>query len=179
MSAATMMCMGCDKILMTKLASLGPIDPQFFGGIPASAILAEKEEAIQDISKNPDAALFWNKKHEALPPGIYQICRDSIAYAQDVVGEWLTNYMFAEQKNARKKATALAKWLADGTEHKSHGRPFTFEILKKKGFNVLALEDDDSLQNLIMGIFHAFRNIFACKGINKIICNHNGDFECY
>lgn len=178
MSAATMICMGCDEILMTKLASLGPIDPQFFG-IPASAILAEKEEAMRDIVNNPDAALFWNKKHESLPPGIYQICKDATAYAQEVVERWLATYMFANDKNNKHKSKQLAKWLADGNKHKSHGRPFTFELLKEKQFNVHEVEDDDVQQNLIMGIFHAFRHVFASKGMNKIICNHRGDIEAF
>lgn len=177
MSAATMMCMGCDNIILSKLASLGPIDPQFAGGIPASTILAEKEEALRDIENNQSAALFWNKKLEGLPPGIYQICRDAMSYSQEVVQNWLTTYMFHDNENKESLAQNLSEWLANGAEHKSYGRPFTYEILKKKGFLVEELEENQEMQNLVMGIFHSFRAVFENKNLNKLWTNHLGNIE--
>lgn len=181
MSAATMMCMGCDEIIMSKLASLGPIDPQF-NGLPASAILRELEEAREDVDKHPERAALWAPRVLKLPPRFYSICRDAMKYTEELVSEWLKKRMFGKEKsraNAGKKAKDLAKWLADCLKHKQHARPLTIEILRKRGIEIKELESDDNLQNLVMGVFHAFRAVFQFCPCSKIVLNQSGEGEFY
>lgn len=181
MSAATMMCMGCDEIVMSKLASLGPIDPQF-NGLPASAILRELKEAQEDVDKHPERAALWAPRVLKLPPGFYSICRDAMKYTEELVSEWLKRRMFGREKNranAGKKAKDLAKWLADCLKHKQHARPLAIDVLEAKGVKVSELESDDNMQNLVMGVFHAFRAVFQSCPCSKIVLNQSGDGEFY
>jgi ClpP class serine protease len=59
MSAGTMLAFSCNKIIMGKQSSLGPIDPQF-GVIAAANLLEEVKQARDDILNNPNLAAFWN-----------------------------------------------------------------------------------------------------------------------
>ncbi|MEG0587966.1 MAG: hypothetical protein RR506_08705 [Akkermansia sp.] len=178
MSAATMICMGCDEIIMSKFASLGPIDPQL-NGIPASSIMLELDRALKDVDENERRANIWAPRLMNLPPGIYQLCENAIKYAEERVSEWLAHYMLKgrKPKSTAKSPASIAKWLADGTDHKSHGRPLTYDLLKEKGINVILMEDDDDMQNLVMGVFHAFRIFFDNNPCCKIILNQDGDGE--
>lgn len=54
-SAATLLCCGADFIHMGSLSELGPIDPQFQGGVPALA-LKHSIEHLADLTKRYPAA---------------------------------------------------------------------------------------------------------------------------
>jgi Serine dehydrogenase proteinase len=61
-SAATMMVMSGNIILMDEDAELGPIDPQFFtrnGVVPGEAIKQQFEKAAKDILSDPKRAQVW------------------------------------------------------------------------------------------------------------------------
>lgn len=176
MSAASMMCMGCDDIIMSKFASLGPVDPQF-DGMAASAILLELERALKDVDEHPNRASIWAPRILQMPQGIYQLCEDATAYTKELVQKWLKDYMFKEYADkADGMAYEVAEWLASGTTHKLHARPLTIDCLLEKRCVVSPLENDDNMQNLVMGVFHAFRAVFDSNAnCVKIIVNQDGE----
>src|SRR6266536_2668820 len=79
-SAATMIALAANEILMPISAELGPIDPQFLlsdgrGGqrmTPAQAIIDEVQRAQQALTTNQPDAAVWLTQVQGQPPGLYQ-----------------------------------------------------------------------------------------------------------
>ena len=180
MSAATMIACACDEIVMGKHSAIGPIDPQMTLGrpngvsysLPAHSILADFECAKQEISKNPVAAKVWIPKLLEIPNGFLDLCKESIILSKSKVAEWLDSYMFKDDAN--KKGKAIAEWLGDFNEHKTHGRPINFQLAKEKGLKITLLEDDQILQDKVLNVFHATLATFTVTSCVKIIENHLG-----
>lgn len=59
------------------------------------------------------------------------------------------------------------------------GNCSTVEILRKRGIEIKELESGDNLQNLVMGVFHAFRAVFQFCPCSKIVLNQSGEGEFY
>ncbi len=55
-SAATLICCGAEHIYMGSLSELGPIDPQFEGGVPALALKNSIEHLAELTKRHPQAA---------------------------------------------------------------------------------------------------------------------------
>jgi len=116
MSAATMLVMSGDEILMDHRSSLGPIDPQFVGNDgrpqPAQAILS----GIKTIKKLVDEEDGGHLHPVYIPilrnidPGKYQMALHATELSKRIVRDWLVEHK-------------LAKW----TTHKKSGRPVTVE----------------------------------------------------
>jgi len=178
MSAATMLACACDEIVMGKQSALGPIDPQLtmpHGNaqlitLPAQAILDEFEQAKAEILQNPKLAAIWIPKLQALPHGILSRCTTTQQLAEQKVETWLKDYM----KLSPEEAAGAAKWLANAKEHKTHGRPISSELARQHHLKITSLEDDQSLQDLVLSVFHAAMVTFERTHCVKIFENHNG-----
>lgn len=175
MSAATMIACACDEIVMGKHSAIGPIDPQMnINGavIPAHAILKDFEKAKTDIASNPLLGNIWVPRLQQLPPGFLNVCEQSIALAQEKVGNWLSQYMFrGERSNI---SLDIAAWLGDFGEHKTHGRPIGIDLATQKGLKVTRLEENQRLQEAVLSVFHATMETFQATNCLKVIENHNG-----
>jgi hypothetical protein len=178
MSAATMIACACDSIVMGKQSAIGPIDPQISMPSPhgtmsvsAQAILDEFEQAKREIAKNQASAVLWHGRLQ-YPPGFLKACEATLATAQERVAHWLDSYMFASAE--RKQGKEIAAWLANANEHKTHGRPLGIELAREHGLTVVALEDDQRLQELVLSVFHSAMATFLKTPCVKIIENHEG-----
>ncbi len=81
MSAATMMALACDEIVMGAHSQLGPIDPQITiltpegpRTAPAQAIKDQFEMAQQDCAADPSRLAAWMPLLRSLGPGLLSIC---------------------------------------------------------------------------------------------------------
>lgn len=180
MSAATMLACAADEIVMGKQSAIGPIDPQITFSLeqgshqaPAQAILAEFEQAKQEILKDPNLAAVWYPRIKNYPHGLLKQCEVACERAAKLVGEWLHEYHFRQQ-HSKQKATAIARWLSDSSQHLAHGRPINFDMARDKGLKVVRLEEDQKLQDAVLGVFHAAMVTFDVSGCVKFIENHNG-----
>jgi ATP-dependent protease ClpP protease subunit len=177
MSAATMISCACDEIIMGKQSAIGPIDPQItlpgpHGQFtaPAQSILDDFEKAKSSIIEDPRTAPLWITRINSLPPGILNICDNTIDNAKSKVAEWLDKYMFKDA--TEKKGAAIAEWLGKATEHKTHGRPIGITLAIEKGLVVKALEDDQALQDKVLSVFHASAVTLDVTPVFKFIENH-------
>jgi hypothetical protein len=68
----------------------------------------------------------------------------------------------------------IAEKLTRHGEFKSHGRHISLQAARELGLVVDALEDDHSLQELVLSVFHATMHTFGATGAVKIIENHLG-----
>jgi hypothetical protein len=181
MSAATMMALGADTIVMARHSQLGPIDPQFIittpegaRGAPAKAILNQFDKAKKEIEENPAALAAWLPILRSYAPGLLSMCEDSRALAETMVRGWLQRYMFRGEPDAEHKANSAASWFADYENFSSHGRRVGIAEARGQGLHVEPLESDQSLQDAVLSVFHATSHTFTGTAAVKIIENHLG-----
>jgi hypothetical protein len=135
MSAAIMIACACEEIVMGKQSAIGPIDPQItlpspHGQFtaPTQSILDDFDRAKSSILEDPRTAPLWISRINSLPPGILNICSNTIANSKAKVAEWLDSYMFKGMEN--KKGAEIAEWLGSASEHKTHGRPIGITLAR-------------------------------------------------
>ncbi|MCY4369921.1 MAG: serine protease [bacterium] len=177
MSAATMMALACDEILMGTHSQLGPIDPQFTlmtpegpRSSPGQAIIDQFEMAKTEC-QDPRNIGAWLPLLRSLTPGLIAQCIHSRDRAEEFVAEQLGAHML---EGNHVKAKDVAKWFADFSRFKSHGRPVTVFDAQQQGLKVTRLEDDQTLQDLVLSVHHATRHTFNDTGTTKLIENHHG-----
>jgi hypothetical protein len=177
MSAATMMALACDEILMGKHSQLGPIDPQLTvitpegpRSSPGQAILDQFERAKEEC-RDPKNIGAWMPLLRALAPGLIAECKHSQQRAEFLVAEQLAAHMF---RGNPKKAKHVASWFADFSQFKSHSHPVTLDDAIEQGLAITKLEDDQVLQDRVLSVHHAVRHTFNDTGTTKLIENHHG-----
>jgi membrane-bound ClpP family serine protease len=175
MSAGTMIACACKEIFMGKQSSLGPVDPQF-RGIPAHGVVEEFERAVKDIRADQATIPIWQPILAKYTPAFIGECEKAIAWANEMVNEWLVTGMFSEMKSARKKAKIdnIVKELTDHALSKSHERHLSYSRCEKMGLVVKRLEEDQRLQDAVLSVHHACIITLSSTGAYKIIENHFG-----
>jgi hypothetical protein len=180
MSAATMMALACDEVVMGAHSQLGPIDPQLTistpegpRSAPAQAIIDQFERAKREC-QDPANIAAWLPILRYYGPGLLAICDNGRALAEELVSRSLEQYMFGGESGARDKAEKAAKWFADFTEFRSHGLRVGRDDARQQAIKVLDLEADDELQDLMLSVHHAFNHTLSGTAAFKIIENHHG-----
>lgn len=143
-SAATMLAMSGNSILMDVAGELGPIDPQIALGnmfVPAGSLKEEFDKAATEISENPERLPVWLPILEKYTPALLTQCDNFTQLARDLVGDWLKRYMFKKDSDSDKKAKKIANFLADEKNTLSHARRINADQLKKLGVLVEKVED--------------------------------------
>jgi Serine dehydrogenase proteinase len=132
MSAGTMIACACDKRIMGKHSSLGPIDPQL-GGIAAHGIIEEFERAKKEIARDASRIPVWQPIIAKYQPALIGECEKAIKWSQEMVEEWLISGMFEGKKYAKKRAKNIIKELGDHALTKSHARHISFDRARDMG----------------------------------------------
>lgn len=162
-SAATMLVMSGNSILMTDASELGPTDPQEFVGnprsSPAGAILDQFKLAKKELSQNPNLIGPWLPILQQYGPSLLVECQNHIKLSESLVAGWLEQYMFHDQKNAKNKAKRLARFLANDKNFFSHSRRVDYLNLKQYDAIVNRVEDLDA--NIARVIFKIHLTIMA------------------
>ena len=160
-SAATMIALGSDKILMGYLAALGPIDPQLRMAplgevIPARSFIDGLEIIRKKVTEDHDPVQMYFPMMAQIRPEILASCHGAIDGARRFAEKWLKSHML---KNDPKQAEEVAKWLSEGEMYKSHGKVIDFDEAK----NVLKLnvEKIDPNSDLWMDVWELY-----CRSIN-------------
>lgn len=183
MSAATMMALSCDEVLMGRHSQLGPIDPQFTlatpdgpRSAPAQAILDQFERAKAECAASPQAMGAWLPILRSYSPGLLSQCLTAQQAAEDIVSESMASHMFKdlEPSKARRKASEIAAWFNDHKTHRSHGRPLRYDDVLERGVKVVLLEEDDTLQDKVLSAWHGVQLSLSQVAVNKLIENHDG-----
>jgi hypothetical protein len=180
MSAATMLALGADEIVMGAHSQLGPIDPQFFiltpegpRYSPARAILDQFERAKLEC-QDPKNLAAWLPILRTYAPGLLQQCVDSQEVAERMVRKWLESYMLKGTPNAAKVAELAARWFGDYGYFHSHGRQVTYADVRARKLKASRLEADQALQDAVLSVHHAYAHTFNGTPAAKIIENHLG-----
>lgn len=93
MSAATMMSMAADRIVMGAHSQLGPIDPQLTiitpqgpCSAPAEAIRQQFIDARKDLAEHPEHTAAWLPILSTMAPALLQRCEDAMALSKTIGG---------------------------------------------------------------------------------------------
>lgn len=181
MSAATMVALSADEIVMGAHSQLGPIDPQFTlftpegpRTSPGQAILDQFDLAKDDCATNPGHLAAWLPVLRSYLPGLIAQCRHARELSEQYVENWLTRFMFDKDPDGADKAKKAAAWFADFTYFRSHGRRVSREDARGLDLNVTDLEDDQALQDKVLTAHHGVQLTLGGTPTLKIIENHHG-----
>ena len=181
MSAATMVALAADEVLMGAHSQLGPIDPQFTIGMPegprtasAQAIKDQFDLGVEQC-KDPTKLPAWMPILRSYAPGLLSQCEHAAKRAEQLVIGALEAHMFHGEPDAAQKAADAAAWFGDAEEFLSHGRPVRREAAREHGIKVHDLEDDGELQDAVLSVHHATLITMTNTPVSKLIENDRGN----
>lgn len=150
-SAATMICLGADEILLSNTSELGPIDPQILihddNGQPSRYQAAH--EILESYTDLLDKAVATKGRIE---PFLQQLARFDardirrICSAQDLSSSIATNLLKRGMLNKKTvpQIRRIIRPLTDPKQTKDHGRPVFYPEAKACGLNVRLVENRSS-----------------------------------
>ena len=169
-SAATMLALSGNEILLHDSAVLGPIDPQI-NGIPARSIKRGFENAKNKIRKEgPESLPAYIPLIEKYTLDLLELCDDSEKLSKKLVTEWLKLYMFKNQKRVGQKIRWAVKYFSNYDEHLLHSRPLSITKLDKYGLNIKFADPD--LQELLWEAHILLNGFFSSTPFVKLYENN-------
>lgn len=157
-SAATMLAMSSNQLVLDDTSALGPIDPQVVYRdpqtgqsipVPAQAIIDGFEKAKETIKKDPESLGVYLPLLNKLDLHLFEMCKNADKLSKTLVRQWLKAYMFKGDSHASQKAAKAARYLSSHRDRLSHSRPITIETVKKDlKLNVLDLREHSELRDL-------------------------------
>ncbi len=179
-SAATMLAMSGNTLVIDERSELGPTDPQMQvnrdGHIvrsPAHAVKEQFKLAQSEIVKDPQKLSPWLPILRQYGPSLLAECDTSLDLSKQLVTKWLKTYMFSGQRNSGKKASVVANYLRS-SKHLTHGRRIGINELTAKGVKILDMRTDVPLRTAVWDLHLAITQTFARTGAYKIFENHTG-----
>jgi hypothetical protein len=183
-SAATMLALGGDEIVMGLHSELGPIDPQILIPVPegqrfapAHAILRDFDRAKKEIAEDVAVLPAWTPILRGYSGGLLEFCTQQIKLSQEIVAGWLERYMLHSWDDPAPLALRISEHFGSEASYdrfRTHGRPIRIEELRQlQGLKVMVLEDDQHLQDAVLSIYHALDLTFRGPAI-KVVENHLG-----
>jgi hypothetical protein len=177
-SAATMLAMSGNQILMDERSELGPIDPQriFVRDnrvivAPVQAIKDQFDKAQQEITRDPSKLPSWMPILRELSPSLLAECDKHMALAELLVSKWLAKYMFKGEEGSEEKAKDIAEYLNSHNNFYSHGRRIGIDELKAKQVKVIDMRDNPPLQEAVRDLYVAIMLTFEQTGAFRIFEN--------
>lgn len=173
MSAGTMIACSARTIVLGKHSSLGPTDPHV-RGFAALGVLAEIDRAIVEIKADPVKQIIWQQVFAKYPPNFILDCERSKVGSESMVTEWLAGNMFAAHSDAEQRAKDTVGKLMDYEGTTEHSHHFMAPKCIEMGLAIESLEDDQTLQELVLSVHHSFVITFQKTDAIKIIQNGSG-----
>jgi len=176
-SAATMLAMAGDALILNEASELGPTDPQMIINnrqSPAGAIRDQFRKAEQDLQSNPALMPAWLPILQQFGPSLLIECENHITLSQELVSKWLRSFMFRERSDATRRANKVARYLSDDHKFRSHARRLGLADLKDLGLTILDSRSEPPLDKLIRELYVAILVTFEGTGAYKIFENSEG-----
>lgn len=173
LSAGTMIACSSREIVLGKQSSLGPIDPQL-RGIPAQGVIDEFKKALEEYKLDHDSLQVWQHIISKYMPTFLGQCNQALQWTESFVTDQLKAVMFDGDPEAATKAKRIVDFLKDTEEHKAHDRHIPMAKCIEIGLRIKPLEDDPTLQDLVLTVHHSYMYALMNSAAFKIIENHLG-----
>lgn len=172
-SAATIVCFGAEKIIMSPTSELGPIDPQVFlpGSLrpryySAQYVVKEYERLFQECQSapgKPDPYLIQLQKYNPNEIAHFKVL---IEWSNDVAVRMLKTGMM---KTASKKTITQRLKIFTASEHKLlHGAPIFSEEAKAKKLNVEIADVTSDLWKNVYELYVRTDRIVSTESVSVI-----------
>ena len=188
-SAATMIALGCDEILVGAHSEIGSDRsadswfryPKAAALHPAHAILRDFERAKEQCKQEGASIAAWTPILRSYAGGLIEFCNQAIKLSMEVVAAWLNDtccatriWLFLKVSERQKPPESR-----NGSDQRiptiGFARmpgPIRYPELQSIGLRVKRLEDDDALQDAVLSILHVNEITFNGPAA-KIIENHD------
>jgi hypothetical protein len=177
-SAATMLVMSGNEILMDPDAELGPIDPQVRtqnGFSPAEAILEQFKKAQEEIRADASKLASWVPILALFGPSLLVDCQHFIDLSKNLVKTWVQTWMLSGDPEASTKASAISDYLGAHSTFKSHGRAVKIPDLIPLGVKVTDIKTNPALHSAITELYCCLDILLGNSPVYKIFENSSGD----
>lgn len=159
-SAATMLALSADQLLLDDTSALGPTDPQILlrdpqsgqtVAIPTQALTDGFENAKAAIKNDPETLGVYLPLLSKLDLHLFEICKNAEALSKSLVTQWLKSYLLRGEDNLDARAEEVTNYFASQKDRLFHGRSITLSVVKNdlKIKNVVDLRDDPQLRDMI------------------------------
>lgn len=176
MSGGTVIACNSKNIYMGKQSSLGPTDPQY-RGVSAIGVVNEFKEAKEEVKKFPNTGLVWNSIIGKYNPAMIHDCELAIDWSKDIAQTGLKEIMFKDDHERIPKSDKIISYLTNTEKTKSHSRHISSKMAKDMGLKIIMLEDEQTLQDLVLSIHHISMLTFDTLLVYKIVENNIGQSE--
>ncbi len=177
-SAATMLAMSGNEILMDRDAELGPTDPQMgtqSGTSPAEAIKEQFEKAQAELQADPSKLPSWMPVLAPLGPSLLVDAQHAIDLSKTLVKSWLQTYMFAGDADAEAKAARVSEYLGTHSNFMSHGRAVKIPDLLPLGVKVTDIRSTPGLYVAVDELYCLLDILLSNSPVYKLFENSRGD----
>lgn len=168
MSAGSLIAVSCKSIIMGRQSCIGPFDPQQ-NGVPCQSVLREFKKAIADVEQRPASLGLWQTIISKLNPTFITLCEQA-----DELSEELTEKILSDKGLDRSKKEKIKKVFSKNDHSKTHSRHIDRTQCKKAGLSIIDLEDEQEVQDLVLGIHHCCMILGEQSNIVKIVENNIG-----
>lgn len=176
MSGGTVIACNSKNIYMGKQSSLGPTDPQY-RGVSAIGVVNEFRDAKEEVKEFPNTGYLWASIIGKYTPAMIHDCKLAIDWSKDIAQTGLKEIMFKDDPNRTAKSDKIISHLTNVEKTKSHSRHISSKMAKNMGLKIIMLEDDQTLQDLVLSIHHISMLTFDTLLVSKIVENNIGQSE--
>lgn len=175
-SAGTIMAMAADEILMEPVSSLGPIDAQlqWQGKVFSADALIEGMEKIKtEIARTGSLNKAYIPILQGISPGELQSAENALAFAKDLVTDWLARYKFktwtqhsstgapVSESEKKTRAKEIAETLCNHRHWKTHARSIKLEDLEAMRLRITDYSKAPDLADAIRRYYTLLQMSFA------------------
>lgn len=171
-SAATMLALSGDSIILHPSATLGPIDPQL-NGTPARSIKRGFEKVKKIVQEEgPEALPAYIPLIEKYSLDLLELCDDSEKLSRELVSNWIKQYMFKNKTGKSRIIKKAVEFFSNYDKHLLHSRPLLFEKVERFGLNISIA--DDKLQPLLWEAYIVLNGFFNITPFVKVFESAHG-----
>lgn len=172
-SAATLIALAADQILMSDTSELGPIDPQIIIQTatgqpmvrPAQSFLDGLETIFKEVQEAQEKLPAYYPILGHLDPALIDFCHKSIQRAKQFAEEWLLKGMCA---NDSAKAKSIAEELCNVKKYTSHGAVIDHNEAQRIGLEVVYIESTEPLWEATWRLFTTYEVYVRRNNIPKV-----------
>ena len=180
-SAATMLALCGDEILMDERSTLGPIDPQIIITTPQGITSAPVQDILDGFDKirqilkdDPGAIGAYLPMIQKYDLYIFETCENAKKLARSLAQEWLKLYMLKDRPQKNSTAKKIVKKLVEHGEHLSHNRPIGIKKCKELGLKIKDLREIPDLRKELWKLYCLIEILFDRTQIVKLFENSSG-----
>ncbi|WP_436664379.1 SDH family Clp fold serine proteinase [Alicyclobacillus acidoterrestris] len=171
-SAATMISLAADEIVMSDTSELGPIDPQVpmitpFGYVyrPAFALLNTLDIIKEEHKNGEPLNSAYVPVLQGVDAALIDACHKAIQQSKDIAAKWLLR---AQYVNNPTGAEHIANQLTDVNKYPSHAQVINHAEAAGLGLNVQYLSDQDDVWQAMWRLYIRYITEIREHGLVKV-----------